>query len=169
VGLLDSLLGGARMSDPVPGQAQIVSATAHHGRGIYQSCNLSLVVQADGIPPTAVQHSCIAPAAKWPTPGLVVPVTVDRANPQTLRIEWDHVESGADRAARNSEAIAELMRRQSAPPAQASPPAPPAATPAATSEDDLVEELTRLAQLHASGALTDEEFAAAKQRVLEDD
>jgi len=36
----------------------------------------------------------------------------------------------------------------------------------AASEVDLAAQLTQLAQLHGSGALTDEEFAAAKQRLL---
>jgi hypothetical protein len=51
--------------------------------------------------------------------------------------------------------------------------APGAAADAATSpavvepEDDLVERLERLRTLHAEGALTDAEFAAAKARLLE--
>jgi hypothetical protein len=43
------------------------------------------------------------------------------------------------------------------------PPAPPAAAP---SQVDLVAELTRLGQLRDSGILTDEEFAAAKAKLL---
>lgn len=48
-------------------------------------------------------------------------------------------------------------------------PAPPAPAPApatAASSDSAAAELERLAQLHQSGALTDEEFAAAKAKVL---
>jgi hypothetical protein len=45
------------------------------------------------------------------------------------------------------------------------PAAPAAAAPAAPAAD-ATEELTRLAELHKSGALTDEEFAAAKAKVL---
>lgn len=53
------------------------------------------------------------------------------------------------------------------PPAPEAPPAAPPA-PAAASEGgtQLTDQLTRLADLHASGALTDEEFAAAKSRLL---
>jgi hypothetical protein len=47
-------------------------------------------------------------------------------------------------------------------PAPAPAPAPAAAAPA----DDTTAELERLAQLHQSGALTDEEFAAAKSKLL---
>lgn len=44
---------------------------------------------------------------------------------------------------------------------QAPPPEAPAAAP-----DDSLAQLERLAQLHSSGALTDEEFASAKARLL---
>jgi hypothetical protein len=43
------------------------------------------------------------------------------------------------------------------------PPAPPAPAP---SSPDTTSELERLASLHDSGALSDEEFASAKQNVL---
>jgi hypothetical protein len=55
--------------------------------------------------------------------------------------------------------------------AQAGQPAPAPATPApapaaAPTGDDTISRLTQLASLHDSGALTDEEFAAAKAQVL---
>jgi Short C-terminal domain len=52
--------------------------------------------------------------------------------------------------------------QQEAPPPPPPPPAPAAAAPA----DPTVEKINQLAQLHASGALTDEEFAAAKAQAL---
>jgi len=45
------------------------------------------------------------------------------------------------------------------------PPAPPAPVAAAPATDD-ASEIERLASLHASGALSDEEFTAAKQKIL---
>jgi Short C-terminal domain len=48
----------------------------------------------------------------------------------------------------------------------AAPPPPPPAAPAPAPADPTVEKINQLAQLHASGALTDEEFAAAKARAL---
>lgn len=42
----------------------------------------------------------------------------------------------------------------------------PVSTPVAGQDDDPIEELERLAKLRAAGALTDEEFQAAKARVL---
>ncbi len=58
---------------------------------------------------------------------------------------------------------------QQAPAEPAAAPAPaPAPAPAATPPpaDDTIARLTQLASLHDSGALTDEEFAAAKAQVL---
>jgi len=48
----------------------------------------------------------------------------------------------------------------------AAPPPPEAAPPAAAPEDQTSEKINELVQLHASGALTDEEFAAAKAKAL---
>jgi Short C-terminal domain len=50
-------------------------------------------------------------------------------------------------------------------PPQAVPPPAPAVTTAAPA-DPVVEKIAQLAQLHSSGALTDEEFAAAKAQAL---
>ncbi|GAA5085733.1 hypothetical protein GCM10025760_04940 [Microbacterium yannicii] len=48
--------------------------------------------------------------------------------------------------------------------AQAAPAAP--AAPAASAADDMMAKITQLAQLHAQGILSDEEFAAAKAKLL---
>jgi hypothetical protein len=61
----------------------------------------------------------------------------------------------------NDQAQAAYAQTQAAPPQAAPPPAP--AAPAAT---DSTAELERLAKLHESGALNDEEFAAAKSKLL---
>jgi hypothetical protein len=55
----------------------------------------------------------------------------------------------------------EQGRQEAAPPSSPPPAAPPAAA-----TDPVVEKINQLAQLHASGALTDEEFAAAKAQAL---
>jgi len=59
----------------------------------------------------------------------------------------------------NDQAQAAYEQTQAAPPQAA--PAPAASAPA-----DSTAELERLAKLHESGALTDEEFAAAKSQLL---
>jgi Short C-terminal domain len=59
----------------------------------------------------------------------------------------------------NEQAQAAYAQTQAAPPPAA--PGPASAAPA-----DSTAELERLAKLHESGALSDEEFAAAKSRIL---
>jgi hypothetical protein len=56
---------------------------------------------------------------------------------------------------------------QPPPPPQQQYAPPPAAAPAAAGPgDDLVAQINQLAQLHQQGILSDEEFSAAKQRLL---
>jgi hypothetical protein len=70
---------------------------------------------------------------------------------------------GSKRGAMAGQNQAAQQAEQQAPP----PPPPPAPTPApAAPADPTVEKISQLAQLHASGALTDEEFAAAKAQAL---
>ena len=64
----------------------------------------------------------------------------------------------ASRRAGSSEEQQQAPADDSEAPAQPAEPAPPPADPA--------DELEHLAQLHTSGALTDEEFAEAKAKIL---
>jgi hypothetical protein len=72
----------------------------------------------------------------------------------------------AGAVARRQEERAE--QRQLAQAAAAQPVAPPPATsvPADAAGEDLIAQLQKLATLHSAGALTDEEFAAAKANIL---
>ena len=99
MGLLDSLFGDQRMSDPVRGSAQVVSCSANRGRGVYQSCHLQLVVQAEGVPARAVEQQTLVHRSRWPVPGMTLPATVDRAN-RPVRIEWDELPDARDRPGR---------------------------------------------------------------------
>jgi hypothetical protein len=85
--------------------------------------------------------------------------------------------SAANRNAREQEQearIAELeAQQQYAQPAAAPPPPPPAAAPpppppaaAAPAGDDMVAKLTQLAQLKDQGILSEDEFNAAKAKLL---
>jgi hypothetical protein len=49
---------------------------------------------------------------------------------------------------------------------QAAAPPAPATAPAASAADPQTEQLTNLANLHAQGILSDEEFTAAKAKIL---
>ena len=109
---LKELFTGGGMKDPVRGTARIVSASMHHGRGIYQSCRMQVVVEADGVPATAMQLDVLAHQEKWPMPGMALPVTVDRGDPTNVRIEWYEVQSAKDRSKQNAENLAAMMRGQ---------------------------------------------------------
>jgi hypothetical protein len=87
-----------RMKEPVTGTAQVVSVSAHRGDSSWQDIRMTLTVRAEGIPPQAVEHSCICRADRWPSPGDVLPVTLDARKPERLKVEWDEVESARDRA-----------------------------------------------------------------------
>lgn len=58
-------------------------------------------------------------------------------------------------------------QQQYAPPPQQYAPPPQYAVPA-PAQDDLAAKLKQLADLHSSGVLSDEEFAAAKKKLLSD-
>jgi hypothetical protein len=111
MGLKDLLKGGGGgMEDPVRGTAHVVAASMNRGRGILQMCDVQLVVQAEGVQPTAVAYRGLVHRDRWPIPGMVLPVTVDRADPQHVDIEWDEVESSKDRTRQSAEDLAAMMR-----------------------------------------------------------
>jgi hypothetical protein len=67
----------------------------------------------------------------------------------------------ANRWAQEDQSAYEQQQPQYAQPVYAAP--PPPAAPAA---DDVTAQIEKLAQLHTSGVLTDEEFAAGKAKIL---
>jgi hypothetical protein len=78
------------------------------------------------------------------------------AGAATATVAYRAGQRRAEQDAYNEEAQAAYAATQAPPPAYAAP-AP---------EADTIAELERLARLHESGALSDDEFAAAKARVL---
>ena len=110
MGLLGSLLGGMSMKDPVEGTAQIVSCTGYHGEGVMQNCRMQLVVEAEGIEPTAVEHSELVHNRKWPHPEMVLPARIDRANPKKVKLDWDAVQDSREQAQGSAEAMAATRR-----------------------------------------------------------
>jgi len=66
-----------------------------------------------------------------------------------------------DQAYQQGAADAQAQQQQAAPPPQYAAPATQA-----PAQNDLTSRLNELAQLHTAGVLTDEEFAAAKAKVL---
>lgn len=91
MGLLGDLFGGLRMKEPVRGTAQVVACTGHRGDSLMQNCRMQLVVQGEGVPARTMEHSGVVHLKRWPSPGMTLPVIVDRANPQRVKVEWDEV------------------------------------------------------------------------------
>lgn len=177
------------MDDPVDGTAQVVGSTQPPDNATSSNVNLTLVVQAEGVPAVSVEHSCIAPTSKWPFPGETLPVTFDRSDPSRLKIRWDDVPKSGDVSKQQADALAAAMNQgggaqaiqaggadanaivealqQAMPGAQINVEGGGAAAAAgAPAGDDRVAQLERLAKLKESGALSDKEFEKEKARIL---
>ena len=109
MGLMGDWLRGKRMKDPVRGTAQVVACSRMTQAAVASNCVMNLVVSADGLPATPVEHEAIVRQDRWPHGGQVLPVTVDRADPTRLKVEWDEVRSHEDRIAEQAEALAAQM------------------------------------------------------------
>lgn len=114
----------------------------------------------DGSAPFQASKKSTVSRVRIPQPGNRYPVFYDREDPQTFAF----VESLADE---NGRALI-LQKFGDAFGPDASGVGMPAAAPAAAPDGaaDPVAQIERLAALHASGALTDAEFAEQKQRIL---
>jgi hypothetical protein len=183
-----------RMKDPVDGTAQVVGSTQPPDSATSSNVNLNVVVQAEGVPATSVEFSCIAPTKKWPFPGSTLPVTVDRADPERIKVRWDDVPDSADVSKQQADALAAQMNQggagqgqvvaggdvadivkalqQQYPGAQVNVEGGDASALGSAgaapdqSGDDRVAQLERLSKLKESGALTDAEFDKEKARIL---
>jgi hypothetical protein len=209
-----------KMRDPVRGTANVVSSTDYRpelGHAVSASgswrCTMTCVVQADGVPAQSSRYADDAPTARWPWPGTVLPITVDRADPTDWVVHWDEVPTAGESNQAQADSLAasmrgdgggepgqaiagllgglggmggatvidtrndpsmreqmlamlkaqgvdvEAIRAGSSAPAASAPGADPAAM-------DPLDRLEKLGQLHASGVLTDAEFAAQKAKIL---
>jgi hypothetical protein len=165
------------MKQPVRGAAQVVSASMPPYDATSSNCSMHLVVSAEGLEPTPVEHSAMVSVKRWPTPGMTLPITVDLADPTRLKIDWDDVQTNEQTYMQQAEQMAEMMKGGAGATAQgagmdlgaaiqqAAAAAGQQAKPAA---DDVAGQIEKLSQLHDSGALSDEEFADAKRKLLAD-
>jgi hypothetical protein len=88
----------------VGGQLQVVACSPFPDAGgaiiLFPECKIDGVIVAERLAPTAVHYgSHRVPKSKWPRPGMVLPVTVDLADPSRFRIDWDRVPTGPEAAA----------------------------------------------------------------------
>lgn len=101
------------------------------------------IEREDGTPAYEAIWNGLFMLGEIPSPGDRIPIMVDPAKPQ--RVDYDQGESSTKTA---------------------SAAAAPRSTPSATSRNSIGDELERLARLHERGALTDNEFSAAKRKLL---
>jgi hypothetical protein len=190
-----AIFGKSKLGDPVRASARVVSSSRPPHNARYSPLQMDLVVQADGVPPTAVQFKQrAARCAKFPVPGQVIPVEIERSDPTKVKVLWDEVPSRGELGQQQSQAIAAAMRGDvPAPVDPQGPGAPPGVPPqignlvdqirqafpgaevnvaegsvAPSGGDDRIAKLERLAQLHRSGVLSDEELAREKSRILDE-
>ena len=165
------------MSQPVRGAAQVVSSTMPAADSTSSNCRLSLVVSAEGLAPTPVEHTAMVSVKRWPSPGMTLPVTVDLADPTRLKIHWDDMQTNRESAMQQAAQMAEMMRGSAGVPAQGTgmdlaaaiqQAAGAANWPTKPAADDVAGQIEKLSRLHDSGALSDAEFADAKRKLLED-
>ena len=184
MGLLGDWAKSKRMRQPERGTAQVVSASMPPYNATSSNCSLHLVVSAEGLEPTPVEHTAMASVKRWPNPGMTLPVTVDLADPTRLKIHWDDVPTGDQTAMQQAEQMAEMMKgaagaagpgagtdlsaaiQQAQAMQQAA--AGGAGQQAKPAAGDVAGQIEKLSQLHDSGSLSDEEFADAKRKLLED-
>ena len=83
--------GDLRKQDVVDGTLTIIGISHPRPGAIISRYRMDAVVYAPGVPATSVMHRGVAPVAKWPKPGSVLPVHVNRVKPERLVIDWDAV------------------------------------------------------------------------------
>jgi len=94
----------AEIANPVGGQLQVAACSPFPDAGgemvLHPKCDIDGVITAERLGPAAVHYSGYGvPKPKWPRPGMVLPVTVDLADPNRFRIDWDRVPTGPQAAA----------------------------------------------------------------------
>jgi len=87
----------ARIRDGLNARAVVVGSPRYLGSGdgwatigtTRISVSMRLAVRLHGRPPYAIEHTCRAPADKRPFPGQILPVLVDRSDPNRLAVDWN--------------------------------------------------------------------------------
>lgn len=80
------------MTDAVAGAYRVTVCglpADHHA--MVESHRMQGVVSAPEVEPTAVELWESVPHKRWPRPGDVLPVFVDRADPTRIRVRWERV------------------------------------------------------------------------------
>lgn len=151
MGLLRDWMKSRNMKDPVRGALYVTSNTVPPMGAVSGNFTINGIVSATGLVPTAIEHQGVARVKKWPRTGQTLPVTVDRADPTRVRVEWDELPDSGDVAAQRAQQVAESMR-QPGPTGGAAPTAGPTEGVTVTySSDNIMFQHTEPTTIDASG------------------
>lgn len=89
-----------KIKNPVKGTAEIIACSRHGGEGRWQNCRMQLVVHVEGHQAYPAEVHQIAPRAKWPQPGMRVPVDVDPKDSRRVKVDFDAMEDTREVARR---------------------------------------------------------------------
>jgi hypothetical protein len=153
------------LEEGTPGRATVVSRGALDRDGTVFNLPITLHVFVEGMTPYEVEDQWWVKASDAGALQGSIPVRVHCGDPQKVAIDWPLLRAEEEHEGEQRRAALAAMGPWPGSPAAAGH-APAPGAPAAG--DDMIARLERLAALHAAGALTDEEFAAQKQRVLGD-
>ena len=100
---------GKQIDGGIRGTAQVVSTTGYFGRAVLQNARMNLVLNGQGVSPTAVLYEGLIHNQKWPHAGQVLPALINPANPQQYSILWEEVPNAKDAAAATAQGIAAAL------------------------------------------------------------
>jgi hypothetical protein len=98
-----------KINDGVRGTAHVVSNTIPDPGLSYERAFMRLVVQIPGRPAYQVKHDEVARRDRWPWPGTVLPVLVDGARPERLKVLWDEVPTSGQRLQAEAQAMVDSL------------------------------------------------------------
>lgn len=156
-----------RMKHPVRGIGKVVSEMppTNATRG-----SIRLIVTADGVPPTPVEYSVMSGTYRhldrWPRDNDVIPVTVDRANPQSFTIEWSEMPKVADRLRQADDQREQQVIREMQAELRGEPPPADAAADYAQQMKEWEGKTRQLGELRDSGKLSEADYKKRKQQLL---
>ena len=176
-----SLFGQPKIKDGIAAQALLMSIPALTEPGRAYHITLTLQVRLPGREPYLHKHTCWVQATKYPQPGVMLPITVDRNDHTRMRIEWDQILTTEALVQRQHEAMVagdlgtaagspmignpdlrdQVLRMLGAQGVDVA-----SASPSPASGSDPVERIAKAAQLRDSGAITQQEFETLKAQIL---
>ena len=105
------LFGRRRRGERVRGTARVVSCSGAPHNAAYGTLHMNVVVEAPGLPAYSHEYRKIAVrVTKWPSPGQVLPVDIDPADPRDVDVRWDDLPTIDASAKLQAERMAAMLR-----------------------------------------------------------